>query len=183
LIKIIHEDAAGDVDYLDNDSLPVNNYLEIKRHKNKPEQRFYCELLHRENGYAVLCYEAEGSGQIADMFIAPGSTTVAHYWYDRPYVAWRMFDLNKNLIGTLFHICTNVCILEDLLSYDDLLLDIWIAPDGEIRVLDEDELLACIAEGRIRESELNIIHQAHTDIIACHNEIIAGLILFDCTHQ
>ena len=161
----------------------MNNYLEIKRHKNKPEQRFHCELLHRESGYAVLRYVAEASGLIGDMSIAPGSTTVAHYWQDRPYVAWRMFDLNKSLIGTLFHICTNVCIREDLLRYDDLLLDIWIAPDGKIRVLDEDELQACIAAGRISESELNTIQQAHTDIISRREEIISGLISFDCTPQ
>ena len=158
-----------------------NNYLEIKRHKNKPEQRFHCELLYRESGYAVLRYVAGGAGLIADMSIAPGSTTVAHYWQDRPYVAWRMFDLNKRLLGTLFHICTNVCIREDLLSYDDLLLDIWIAPDGKIRVLDEDELQACIAAGRISESELNTIQQAHIDIISRRDEIISGLISFDCT--
>lgn len=160
-----------------------NDYLEIKRHKNKPEQRFHCELLHRESGYAVLRYVAEGSGLIADMFIASGSTTVAHYWQDRPYVAWRMFDRNKRLLGTLFHICTNVCIREDFLSYDDLLLDIWLAPDGEIRVLDADELQACIAEGRISKSELNTIQQAQRDITARHDEIITGLIPFDCTHQ
>jgi predicted RNA-binding protein associated with RNAse of E/G family len=158
----------------------VNNYLEIKRHKNKPEQQFHCELLHRESGYAVLRYVAKQSGLIADMAIAPGSTTVAHYWHDRPYVVWRMFDRNKSLIGTLFHICTNVCIREDFLSYDDLLLDIWIAPDGKMRVLDEDELKICIAAGRISEPELNIIQQARTDIIARHEEIISALIPFDC---
>lgn len=158
----------------------MNNYLEIKRHKNKPEQRFLCELLHRESGYAVLRYEAEKPGLIADMTIAPGSTTVAHYWHDRPYVAWRMFDLNKGLIGTLFHICVNVSIGEDHLIYDDLLVDIWIAPDGEMRILDEDELQACIGAGRISESELNTIQQAVHDITVRHDEIIAGLISFDC---
>jgi predicted RNA-binding protein associated with RNAse of E/G family len=161
----------------------VNNYLEIKRHKNKPEQRFHCELLHRESGYAVLRYVAQGSGLIADISIAPGSTTVAHYWQDRPYVAWRMFDMNKSLIGTLFHICTDVCIRDDLLSYDDLLLDIWIAPDGEMRILDEDELQTCIADGRISANELNTIQQAVHDITAHHDEIIAGLICFDCTRR
>jgi len=161
----------------------VNNYLEIKRHKNKPEQRFHCELLHRESGYAVLRYVAEKSGQIADISIVPGSTTVAHYWQDRPYVAWRMFDFNKSLIGTLFHICTNVCIREDHLTYDDLLLDIWIMPDGKIRVLDEDELQTCIAAGRISAFELNTIQRAHKHITGRHDEIISALTCFDCAPQ
>ena len=159
----------------------MNNYLEIKRHKNKPEQRFHCELLYRESGYAVLRYVAEKSGLIADMSIAPGSTTVAHYWQDRPYVAWRMFDLNKSLIGTLFHICTNVCIREYHLSYDDLLLDIWIEPDRKIRVLDEDELQACITTGLVSNAELCHIRKAQHCITAHHKEIITELAAFDCT--
>ena len=69
-----------------------NDYLEIKRHKNKPEQQFHCELLHRETGYAVLRYVARKPGLIADIIIPPGSTTIAHYWQKRPYVVWRMFD-------------------------------------------------------------------------------------------
>ena len=157
----------------------MNDFLEIKHHKNKPEQRFNCELLHRESGYAVLRYVAETSGQIADMSIAPGSTTVAHYWQDRPYVAWRMFDSRYCLIETLFHICTNVRIQEDRLCYDDLLLDIWVSPDNRVRVLDEDELQAGISAGRINQSELSCIRGSQHYITLHHNEIIFELIPFD----
>jgi hypothetical protein len=159
----------------------VNNYLEIKRHKYKPEQHFKCELLHQETGYAVLRYVAHKAGQIADMCIAPGSTTIAHYWQQRPYVVWRMFDCNRHLIGTLFHICTNVCIHDDHLSYDDLLLDIWIAPDGSLRVLDEDELQEGITQRQISDAELVCIRKAQQDILLRHLEIISGLTAFDCT--
>lgn len=159
----------------------LNNYLEIKRHKNKPVQQFYCELLHRESGYAVLRYTADEPGLIADMHIAAGSTTVAHYWHERPYVAWRMFDGNCSLIGTLFHICTNVCIHDDYLSYDDLLLDIWIAPDGSARILDEDELQNCIDAALLSAAELDCIRRAQQEITTRHTEIISALTGFDCT--
>ena len=72
------------------------DFLEIKRHKNKPEQQFACELLHRKSGYAVLRYRSEKPGLIADIEIPAGSTTIAHYWQDRFYVAWRMFEPVEN---------------------------------------------------------------------------------------
>ena len=43
------------------------NFLEIKRHKNKPDQQFQCELLHREQGYAVLRYTSGKPGLISDI--------------------------------------------------------------------------------------------------------------------
>jgi hypothetical protein len=157
------------------------DYLEIKRHKNKPEQQFICQLLHREHGYAVLRYVADAPGLIADIHIPPGSTTIAHYWQQRPYVAWRMFDYTSHLIGTLFHICTHVRIHDDHLSYDDLLLDIWIAHDGSLRVLDEDELNACVKTGLVSNAELGYIRKAQQLITQHYLEIINELVSFDAT--
>jgi hypothetical protein len=155
------------------------DYLEIKRHKNKPEQRFQCELLFSTAGYAVLRYVSREPGLIADIAIAPGSTTIAHYWQKMPFVAWRMFDSGSLLLGTLFHICTNVCIEADRLSYDDLLLDIWVSPDRRLRVLDEDELQAAIAAGRINQTELSCIRGSQQYITLHHSEIISELVPFD----
>ncbi|MCP4715225.1 MAG: DUF402 domain-containing protein, partial [Deltaproteobacteria bacterium] len=103
---------------------------EIKNHKNKATQRFSCELLLREACHVVLQYRAEEAGRVGDIAIAPGSTTIAHYWQDKHYVLWRMFDNRGCLIGTLFHICTDVVITDTSVSYLDLLLDIWITPQG-----------------------------------------------------
>jgi len=160
---------------------PHSDYLEIKRHKNKPDQQFHCTLLHREPGYAVLAYKAVKAGLIADISIPAQSTTIAHYWQDRPYVAWRMFDKNFTLLGTLFHICSNVCIQDDQLSYDDLLLDIWITPIGDARILDKDELKTCYKAGTITDDELVCIYDAQQDIIGRSKEIISELTSFDCT--
>jgi len=157
----------------------VNNFLEIKRHKNKPEQRFACELLHRESGYAVLRYSSNEPGLIADIRIPSGSTTIAHYWHNRSYVAWRMYDSNAYLLGTLFHICSNVCIHDDHLSYDDLLLDIWITPDSNLRVLDENELKTCIDAGFVSDGEQKHIQKARHTILAHYNKIITELHPFD----
>lgn len=157
----------------------MNDYLEIKLHKNKPAQQFRCTLLKREPGHAVLRYIADEPGRIADMHIEPGSATIAHYWTNRPYVAWRMFDRTGCLIGTLFHVCGAVRIFEDHLSYEDLLLDIWIAPDGAVRILDEDEVRDCAAHGLLSDSECHRIDSTRQHITELHADIIAGLAAFE----
>jgi protein associated with RNAse G/E len=90
-----------------------------------------------------------------------------------------MFDSSALLLGTLFHICTNVCIQEDRLSYDDLLLDIWVSPDSRVRVLDEDELQEGLAAGRINQAELSCIRGSQQYITLHYNEIISELVPFD----
>jgi hypothetical protein len=161
----------------------VNNFLEIKRHKNKPDQQFACELLHREQGYAVLRYQSDEPGLISDIPIPPGSTTIAHYWQDRFYVAWRMFDQKGCLLGTLFHVCSNVELGQDRVSYDDLLLDIWINPGGTMRVLDEDEVRQTFSNGQLSEAELTIIDNAHWHIRTHYTSIIDELAEFESAHS
>jgi hypothetical protein len=148
---------------------------EIKRHKNKPEQRFFCDLALREPGHIVLVYHAESAGRIADIDIAPGSTTIAHYWQSGGYVLWRMFAADRTLIGTLFHICTNTDIHETSVSYDDLILDIWITPQGIARVLDEDELSDAIKAGWATDDEQRWIEQQKQIILADYANIIGRI--------
>jgi len=126
---------------------------EIKRHKNKPEQRFLCDLARAEPGHIVIVYHAATAGRIADIDIAPGSTTIAHYWQNGGYVLWRMFAADRSPVGTLFHICASTDIQETIVSYDDLILDIWITPEGAARVLDEDELAEAIKAGLVTDDE------------------------------
>ena len=145
---------------------------EIKRHKNKPEQRFLCDLAMREPGHIVLVYHAASAGRIADIDIAPGSTTIAHYWQSGGYVLWRMFAADHTLLGTLFHICNNTDIREQSVSYNDLILDIWITPQGVARVLDEDELVDAIKAGLITNDEQRWIEKQKHIILADFPAII-----------
>lgn len=152
----------------------MQKILEIKRHKNKPEQRFLCDLALREEGYLVILYRAENAGRIADIDIAPGSTTIAHYRQGCGYVLWRMFAADGTLIGSLFHICAGTAIQEASVSYDDLILDIWITPQGEARVLDEDELAEAAAAGLVTAAEQRWIERQKRLILARHGTIIDG---------
>ncbi len=153
----------------------MQKITEIKRHKNKPEQRFLCELALREPGHIAIVYHAESAGRIADIEIAPGSTTIAHYWQGGGYVLWRMFSADKRLIGTLFHICANTDIQQAAVSYDDLILDIWISPRGEARVLDEDELSEAAQAGLVTAEELRWIDSQRKRVLSEYPSIIENV--------
>ena len=154
---------------------------EIKRHKNKPEQRFLCDLALREKDHIVLVYHAETAGRIADIDIAPGSTTIAHYWQSGGCVLWRMFAADRTLVGTLFHICNNTDIQETSVSYDDLILDIWITPQEIARVLDEDELADAIKAGLVTNDEQNWIEQQKKIILSGYSAIIDRIVNIETT--
>jgi hypothetical protein len=154
---------------------------EIKRHKNKPDQRFLCDLALREKDHIVLVYHAETAGRIADIDIAPGSTTIAHYWQSGGYVLWRMFSADRTLIGTLFHICHNTDIKEQNVSYDDLIVDIWVTPQGVDRVLDEDELADAINAGLVTTDERNWIEKQKQIILADYPAIIDRIVNIETT--
>ena len=145
---------------------------EIKRHKNKPEQRFLCDLALTEPGHIVIVYHAASAGRIADIDIAPGSTTIAHYWQNGGYVLWRMFSADCTLIGSLFHICANTDIQETSVSYDDLMLDIWVTPQGLARVLDEDELADAVKTKLVTDDEQHWIEKQKQIILENYTNII-----------
>lgn len=147
-------------------------YTETKRHLNKPDQAFICDLLHYEKNHVVLKYFSEAPGQIADIKIPPGSTTIAWYWANREYVLWQLFDQDKTLIGTLFHICTDIKITKTGVSYLDLILDIWISPDNTARVLDQDELEDIKSKGLLSKHHLSQIEDTKRLIMISYPPII-----------
>ncbi len=154
------------------DTEKMKTVEEIKINKNKETQRFTCVLLEKGPGRMVLGYYARKAGTIADIAIPPGSTTIAHYWSDRGYVMWRMFDAALDLIGTLFHICRNVAFSSDSVSYEDLIIDIWVSPQGHCRLLDEDELVQTAAKGCISDAEQEWIARWRSAVIEQHDAAI-----------
>jgi predicted RNA-binding protein associated with RNAse of E/G family len=145
---------------------------EIKVHKNKETQRFLCAEIHRDTDYLVVAFRSEKEGRIQDIIIPQGSTTIAHYWADRGYVLWRMSGPDGTLIGTLFHICKDVTITDQYVRYLDLIVDIWIAPDGTTRILDEDELAECSSNGLLTDEELRWVDEQKQVICSSHEDIL-----------
>ncbi|MBS4192533.1 DUF402 domain-containing protein [Bacillus sp. FJAT-49705] len=72
--------------------------------------------------------------------IPKGSYTIAYYWKDRPYNLYIWRDHNGNYLGSYFNIVKNTYMTDKLVSFEDLIVDIMVLPNGEYFILDEDEL-------------------------------------------
>ena len=150
-------------------------FLETKRHLNKPDQFFSCELVKRAPNWVLLKYVSDRSWQVGETFVAPGSVTFAFYRSDAGVVLWKMCGPAGRLLGHLFHICKDLAIFQDGVTYLDLLLDIWVDAAGRVQILDRDELAACETAGAVDEADLAWIRRQETDVMHRYRHMIAEL--------
>lgn len=147
--------------------------LELKRHFNKPEESYLCDLIRRGSDYIIVKYVSDKSGRVGSVTFNTGSTTYAYYKIGIGYVIWKMFNSDTRLEGYLCHICQDIDVEEDKVKYLDLLLDVWIDTEGQITILDRDEVKECVVKGVIGESELMWIAQQEQEIIENWKQIIS----------
>ncbi len=132
-------------------------FCELKRHLNKPDETYVCDLVARGTDWVVLSYVSNRPWEVAGALLPAGSQTLAFYHADVGHVLWRMCAPSGDLMGHLFHICRDVQVEERRVSYLDLLLDIWIGSDGVVEVLDREDVDGCYREGKLCEADLKTI--------------------------
>jgi protein associated with RNAse G/E len=147
--------------------------LETKRHLNKPDESYLCDLLKRNRDWIIVKYVSEWPGKVGAVTFDTGSTTFAYYRTGMGYVIWKMLTPGGRLEGYLFHICQDLHVEEDKVHYLDLLLDVWIDPAGRITILDRDEVEDCAGKGVIGKKELSWIARQEQEIIANWKQIIS----------
>jgi hypothetical protein len=149
--------------------------LEVKRHLNKPDASYGCDLLVRGPGYVVLKYVSDRPGRVGDVPIEVGCTTFAYYRDGAGYVLWKMCGADGRLKGHLFHICRDLKVGDGRVEYLDLLLDLWYDATGRLTVLDRDELEACRISGVVGEADLEWIGQQEQRIVRHVGQMLGEL--------
>lgn len=97
--------------------------------------------------------EAEHLTCVADS----GYTWLQHFPKESCYVLSTMFDARGDIVEWYIDICRRHGIDEDGVPwYDDLYLDIVVAPSGELRLLDVEELDDALKEGVISGFEYDL---------------------------
>ncbi|WP_057914945.1 DUF402 domain-containing protein [Peribacillus muralis] len=103
-----------------------------------------CFMLAANEEEAVLFHEVTDSFTIntpkTKLTISKGCYTIAYYWRDRPYNLYIWRNKHGKYVGAYFNIVKNTSLFNNLVTFEDLILDIVVFPDGNYYILDEEEL-------------------------------------------
>jgi hypothetical protein len=151
---------------------------EIKTHIDGRIEKFECELLSLSQNFAIVEFIWDRDEPHIDgpMFLPAGKIyTHAYFWEDRNYLIYKISEENGNHLGVRFDVCMNVSIEPDLITFDDLVLDLWIDSRNKIHVLDEDEVESFGVSGLLSAEQLELIEKTKTHLVENHQEIIESL--------
>ncbi len=105
-----------------------------------------------------------------------GYSLIEAYPDNGKYALTIMFDDCGKLIEWYFDIAKSVGTENGIPFEDDLYLDMAIMPDGEMIILDEDELLAAKNEGIITQEDMdcayNTLHELEKKYACCLEDLI-----------
>jgi predicted RNA-binding protein associated with RNAse of E/G family len=82
-----------------------------------------------------------------------GYTWVTQWEVGKSYVITKFFDQKGELVGVYCDISRPVERIEGGFAFDDLYLDVWMAPDQEPVILDEVELKEAVAARYLTQTE------------------------------
>lgn len=82
----------------------------------------------------------------SSLTIPEGSYTLAYYWKDRAYNVYVWRNHRGEYLGAYFNIVRNTNIDNEVVSFEDLIIDVLVFDDGNASVLDEEELPVSIEE-------------------------------------
>jgi predicted RNA-binding protein associated with RNAse of E/G family len=84
--------------------------------------------------------------------LEPGDRWTEYFFTDRWYNIFRICTSDGRLKGWYCNITRPASVSADEVASEDLALDLWVAPDGEMQVLDEDEFAVLPLSPREREA-------------------------------
>jgi predicted RNA-binding protein associated with RNAse of E/G family len=89
--------------------------------------------------------------------LEPGDRWTEYFYDDRWYNIFEICASHGRLKGWYCNITRPACISADEVAAEDLALDLWVGPDGEMQVLDEDEFDALLLTAEEHEAAQNAL--------------------------
>ncbi len=101
------------------------------------------EVLRREASSIILRTAwNQAPMDLGFVLLEPGDRWTEYFYSDRWYNIFEIRAEDGNLKGWYCNITRPARILADEVASEDLALDLWVAPNGETLVLDEEEFIA-----------------------------------------
>lgn len=152
-----------------------NEIIERKIRYNSEIVDYKCKLLSAQSQHVVLFHIIEQAFTMAadhrTITIPEGSYTIAYYWKDRPYNLYFWRDKNGKYLASYFNIVRNTTIADQIITFEDLIIDILALPNGEYFILDEDEL-----PEKLERFENGLVKRAVESLAESINDILSQAI-------
>jgi predicted RNA-binding protein associated with RNAse of E/G family len=115
-------------------------------------------VLERTNDQIVLeaFWSGPGEPTVGQIRFLDGDRFLEHYYPGRGYAIWQVEGPAGKVKAWYCNICTPVHEENDILTFNDLLLDVLAYPDGGYEILDREEF----EEARRRGLPLDYVQQA-----------------------
>jgi uncharacterized protein len=126
--------------------------------------RYAAELLARlENGVVLDAYWQNPRRDLGYTVFESGDHFVEYYYTDRWFNIFAISTPDGKRKGWYCNIAAPAQISEECVEQVDLLLDVWVSPDGELLILDEDEF---VSDTTLTEAQRLHASQGLQDLLA-----------------
>ena len=127
-------------------------------HAGRQVTAYPARVLRREGDAIVLRTGWDRAPlDVGYVVLEPGDRWTEYFYADRWYNIFEIRAGDGRLKGWYCDVIRPPCIGADEVVYEDLALDLWVAPDGEMLVLDEDEFAALPLTPAEREAAQNAL--------------------------
>jgi uncharacterized protein len=126
--------------------------------------RYPAEVLARlENGVILDAYWERPRKDLGYTVFEPGDHFIEYFYTDRWFNIFAISTADGLRKGWYCNIAAPALISEERVEQIDLLLDIWVEPDWQLLILDEDEF---VADTTLTESQRHSACQGLQDLLA-----------------
>jgi predicted RNA-binding protein associated with RNAse of E/G family len=122
------------------------------------------EVLQRgDKAVTLQAFFGNADRAVANVLLKKGDRFVETFYSDRWYNIFEIYDREDGkLKGWYCNIGKPAIIEQNVVSYVDLALDLWVAPDGTQTILDEDELAELKLDDELKQMAFDGLRELQT---------------------
>jgi protein associated with RNAse G/E len=126
-----------------SDVAPERITVSVRKYDGSEHRSWQADLIERRDDLIVLegVFEGEIEHEMMGR-ITHGTRSVEYYWLDRCYNVFRLTESSGEFRSFYCNINTPPVLLDHVLTYVDLDIDVLVEPDFSYRVIDIDEFEA-----------------------------------------
>jgi predicted RNA-binding protein associated with RNAse of E/G family len=144
--------------------------------QGNPKIQYKGEIVERlSNGVVIQASWTLPTKELGYTTFEPGDQFIEHYYTDRRFNIFDISSADGTHKGWYCNVAEPAVISDNQIEQVDLVLDVWVSPEGETLVLDEDEFAAdsTLSDEQRREARQGL--QALLHLIAARQEMFSRL--------